>query len=326
MPLVSVIIPAYNSENTIAETINSVLQQTLADLEIIVVDDGSTDNTCQRVREITDNRIKLFPCENGGVAKARNCGIAQAQGKYITFLDHDDLWTPEKLEAQVAALEKAPDAGVAYSWTINFYSEEKSVRYVKLPHVYFTGNVYPQLLTHNFIANGSNILARREAIESVGEFDATPLSNEDWDYYLRLAAQWSFVVVPEYHVIYRHTANSMSSQIQRLKKGGEILVEKIYQTTPNNLQHLKKQSLCSHYLYCSGLYLGSYSNCTEFDGKKNIAEAYRLLWQAICLFPPVLIKSTTQLQIIKLLIASILNPGSIQQLKRIKQQFILNMG
>lgn len=322
MPSVSIIIAAYNSETTINETIESVLKQTVTDLEVIVIDDGSTDNTCQKIQAINDSRVKLFPYENGGVAKARNRGIAKAEGQYIAFLDHDDWWTPNKLEDQVSALEKTPDAGVAYSWTINMYSEENPVRYVKSPPVYFQGNVYGQILLSNFVGSGSNLLARREAIQSVGEFDAAPLSNEDWDYYIRLAAQWSFVVVPEYHIIYRHTANSMSSQVQRLERGGTILVEKAYQTAPNNLQYQKNQSLCNHYLYCSELYLVSYNNCPETDDKSSLENAYRILWLAIRLSPNAIAQKTTFIQIMKLLLASILNPRSIQQLKKLRQQYL----
>lgn len=322
MPSVSIIIAAYNSETTINETIESVLKQTLTDLEVIVIDDGSTDNTCQKIRAINDSRVKLFPYENGGVAKARNRGIAKAEGKYIAFLDHDDLWTPNKLEDQVSALEKSPDAGVAYSWTIYMYSEENPVRYVKSPPVYFQGNVYGQILLYNFVGSGSNLLARKEAVQSVGEFDAAPLSNEDWDYYIRLAAQWSFVVVPQYHIIYRHTANSMSSQVQRLERGGTILVEKAYQTAPDNLQAQKNQSLCNHYLYCSELYLASYNNSPETDDKSSLENAYRLLWLAIRLSPIAIAQKTTLIQIMKLLLASILNPRSIQQLKKLRQQYL----
>jgi glycosyltransferase involved in cell wall biosynthesis len=322
MPLVSVIIAAYNSENTIIETIDSVLNQTLSDLEIIIIDDGSTDKTCQHIQEIADSRVKIFPYQNGGVAKARNRGIAKAQGEYIAFLDHDDLWKPDKLKAQVSALEKSADVGVAYSWTINMYSEENPVRYVKSPSVYVEGNVYSQILLYNFVGSGSNLLARKKAIESVGEFDPTPLSNEDWDYYIRLAAKWSFVVVPEYHVIYRHTANSMSSQVQRLEQGGTILVEKAYQTAPDNLQYRKNQSLCNHYLYCSELYLMSYDNSLKFYDKKNLEEAYRIFWLSIRLYPQAIMQKKTLILTIKLLFASILTPKSIQHLKKIRQQYL----
>ncbi|MEO1801309.1 MAG: glycosyltransferase family A protein, partial [Cyanobacteria bacterium J06629_2] len=133
MPAISVIIAAYNSQGTISETISSVLNQTFSDLEVIVIDDGSTDLTCDRVKEIADQRVKLFPYQNGGVAKARNRGLAHATGEYIAFLDHDDLWVADKLEAQLSALQQSDRAEVAYSWTIIMYSEEQPVRFVECP-------------------------------------------------------------------------------------------------------------------------------------------------------------------------------------------------
>ena len=322
MPLVSVIIAAYNSEDTIAETIFSVLNQTFKDLEVIVIDDGSKDNTSQRIREIEDSRVKLFLYENGGVAKARNRGITHASGEYIAFLDHDDLWTPDKIEAQVSALQKSPDAGVAYSWTINMYADEDPIRFDNSPPLYFEGNVYEQLLCCNFIGSGSNILARSQAIASVGEFDPLPVSNEDWDFYIRLAARWSFVVVPQYHIIYRHSADSMSSQVKRLEEGGLILIEKTYRSTAKNLQHYKNLSLYNHYIYCSELYLASYNNSSKVESKPNIWEAYRTLWLAVSFCPSALVKNKAQIYIIKLLSMSILTPRLIRQLKRIKRQYV----
>lgn len=321
MTSVSVIIAAYNSENTITETISSVLNQTFSDLEVIVIDDGSSDRTCQRVLKIPDNRVQLFPYQNGGVAKARNRGISHANGEYLTFLDHDDLWTPDKIEAQVTALEKSPDAGVAYSWTINMYSEENPIRFVNSSPVYFEGDVYSQLLLYNFLESGSNMLARKKAIKSVEGFDSTPLSNEDWDFYLRLAAKWSFVVVPQYQIIYRRTADSMSSQVQRLEKGGNILIEKAYQSAPDNLQHLKKQSLGNHYIYCSRLYLESSNNSLKENSQKSLEEAYRTMGLAIRFCPQVLLKKNELIQMFKLLSVSIFTPKLMRQLKQIKKRY-----
>ena len=324
MPSVSVIIAAYNAEKFILETISSVLNQSFQDLEVVVIDDGSRDRTCEIVGEIPDSRVKLFPYENGGVAKARNRGIEHAQGKYISFLDHDDLWKADKMKAQVSALEKAPNAGVAYSWTINMYSQEEPIRYKKLAPVNFNGNVYSQLLLYNFIANGSNILAKKEAIASVGGFDPMPISNEDWDYYIRLAAKWSFVLVPEYQIIYRQTTNSLSSQINRLEQGGLIAIDKAYKAAPEKLQYLKNKSLCNLYIYCSELYLESYSNSQTANNQKSLAEAYRTLKMAVKHHPKSLIKKSRLMQIIKLLSASVLNPKSLQQLKKVKYQYLVS--
>ncbi len=117
MPKISIITPAYNAERTILETIESVQNQTFSNFELIVINDGSKDRTLDLLQTIKDERLKIFSYENGGVAIARNRGLSHATGDFIAFIDADDLWTPDKLELQLAALQKHPEAGVAYSWT-----------------------------------------------------------------------------------------------------------------------------------------------------------------------------------------------------------------
>src|SRR5919199_5480676 len=108
MPLISVVIPAYNSEKTIQETIKSVLKQSFKNLELIVIDDGSKDSTFDIVSSFSDSRLRVFSYLNAGVSASRNRGLAKAAGEFISFLDADDLWTPDKLEAQLKALEANP--------------------------------------------------------------------------------------------------------------------------------------------------------------------------------------------------------------------------
>ncbi|MCK5000975.1 MAG: glycosyltransferase family 2 protein, partial [Anaerohalosphaera sp.] len=108
MPKVSVIIPTYNLSGTLVSTIKSVLDQTMGDLQVLVVDDGSSDGTQQAVEAIDDRRVRYFFKENGGVSSARNYGLARAEGQYIAFLDHDDLWPADFLEVMVGRLEEKP--------------------------------------------------------------------------------------------------------------------------------------------------------------------------------------------------------------------------
>src|SRR5574338_867068 len=117
MPTISVILPVYNGEKTIQETIESVLQQTFEDFELIIINDGSQDATLHQVSTLSDARIKVFSYPNAGVSASRNRGIAQAEGEYIAFIDADDLWTPDKLGAQFKTLQTNPQVAVAYSWT-----------------------------------------------------------------------------------------------------------------------------------------------------------------------------------------------------------------
>src|SRR3712207_3352824 len=114
MPLISVIIPVYNGEKTIQETIESVLNQTFPSFELIVINDGSHDSTLDIVSSIKDPRIKVFSYPNAGLSASRNRGISVACGEYVSFIDADDLWTPDKLEAQYKALQANPQAAVAY--------------------------------------------------------------------------------------------------------------------------------------------------------------------------------------------------------------------
>lgn len=289
MPTISVIIPIYNAEATILETIESIQQQTFFDWEIVAIDDGSTDGTLELLYSIKDERIKIFAYENSGVAVARNRGIANARGEYIAFLDADDLWTPNKLKSQLAALQDNQTAGVAYSWTYDLYQDRSSSK-VLFPcePTYFTGDVHSQLLIKNFLASGSNPLIRRKVIESVGEFDPACVPCEDWDFYLRLAAHCFFVLVPEHQIIYRQSSNTGSSQVEAVKKGGLLTIQKAYLAASPKLQYLKKQTVASFYRYCTRQYLKNNDNNIE-----ALNRARESLWLAVCFHPPILLNEHT---------------------------------
>lgn len=297
MPKISVIIPAYNAEITIAETIQSVQQQTFPDFELIVINDGSKDKTVEIVESIQDERLQIFSYENGGLPVARNRGISHATGEFITFLDADDLWTADKLERQLLALEQNPEAGVAYSWTCFMDVDEqgKPLSFLPSPRYAFAGNVYEKLLVSDFIHSGSNTLIRRRAIDSAGEFDPTLKSCEDWDYWLRLAAGWHFVVVPKHQILYRRTPGAMSSKVEVMKEASLMAMEKAYQAAPPELQYLKSYTFTSFHIYCASLYL---QHCTNIGGAN---QAQQHLLSAIRLNPKILLDKTTQKLIIKLL-------------------------
>ena len=300
MAQVSIIIPAYNAESTILETIESVQKQTFSDWELIVIDDGSTDRSLEILSTVTDSRLMVFSYKNAGVSVARNRGISHAKSDFIAFLDADDLWTPDKLELQLAALKKHPEAGVAYSWTMNmnstgdtFYSGDK---------VYFQGNVYVELLISNFIANGSNLLIRREAIESIGEFDPNLIPCEDWDYYLRLASEWHFVLVPKPQILYRQSSRSQSAKVDVMEKGYLAVINKAFKVAPRELQLLKNKSLANAYQYFTGIQLASITNT------KQLRQAAHKLWKAISFEPQILLERRTQRYLLKILIVLLMSP------------------
>lgn len=247
MAKISVIIPVYNGEKTIAETVRSVLSQTFQDFELIIINDGSTDRTLEVISQNDESRIQFYSYSNTGQGASRNRGIDRAKGDYLAFLDADDLWTPDKLEAQLKALESNPEAGVAYSWT-DFIDEGGNFLRPG-SHLNITGDVLPHLLLTNILENGSNPLIRREAIERVGNFDESLPPAEDWDLYLRLAAVYPFVVVPRSQILYRVYANSASTKVFHLEKVSVKTIEKAFAQTPASLQYLKAHSLANLYKY-----------------------------------------------------------------------------
>ncbi len=286
MPLVSVVVPAYNVSKTIRDTIDSILKQTFSDFELIIINDGSTDNTLQVIEGVRDPRVQVYSYENGGLPEARNRGIKRATGEFITFMDADDLWTPDKLESQVAALQKNPAAGLAYSWTCFMDSEGKSFSQ-DLPS-YLEGNVYPQLLIGNFITSGSNVMLRASTVKSVGGFDPSLKSIEDWDYWLRVAAKWAFVVVPHYQILYRQSATSMASKIDVMEKYSLMVINRAFANAPAELQGLKAHSLANTYQYLARICV------THTPDADKLKSGWENLQKAIRLHPAILLDKNVQ--------------------------------
>ncbi len=274
LPLISVIIPAFNSEKTIQETIDSVLNQTWRNLELIIVNDGSQDSTLDIVTSIKDPRLKVFSHPNAGVSDSRNRGISQAVGEFISFLDADDLWTADKLESQLKALQENPQAGVAYSWTD--YIDKNSQFLRPCSHCTANGDVYPELLKYNFLANGSNILVRSQALSEVDGFNKLFTPADDWDMYLRLASRYHFVVVPSPQILYRVASpTSLSSNVFKMEEAGLKLIEQHYSQAPEHLQCLKRESLAVLYQYLI------YKVFEESVGRQKGVKASKLFWSYI---------------------------------------------
>ncbi|MDD5136952.1 MAG: glycosyltransferase [Candidatus Omnitrophica bacterium] len=196
MPTVSVNIPCYNSAPHIRETIASVLGQTLKDLEVIVVDDGSTDDTGKIVASFNDARIKYHYQANKGLSNARNKAIGMSGGEYIAFLDHDDVWVPTKLEKQVSLLNSHPEVAFAYS---NYFwlfpnGRQKLVLKGEQPR----GNVLESFLG-DYPIGILTAMVRRQTIGSLGlYFDEGVTVCEDYDFFVRLAyaAQAGYIAEP----------------------------------------------------------------------------------------------------------------------------------
>lgn len=269
-PEISVVIPAYNSTKTIKATIDSVLNQTFNNFELIVINDGSTDSTLDIISQFQDSRIKVFSFENAGGNVSRNRGLHKAVGAFVSFLDADDLWTPDKLASQLKALQDNADAKVAYSWTD--YIDENGKLLVSGNHITVNGDVYERLLVSNFLENGSNPLIHREALVELGGFDESLKAAQDWDMWLRLAAKYSFVCVPTVQILYRVSTNSLSSNLARQEKACLQVLERGYQAKPLLSKNFWNLSLANLYKYlvCKALQ----EPCNR---QKGIAAA-RFLW------------------------------------------------
>lgn len=302
MTIISIIIPVFNGERTIQDTIKSVLNQTFSDFELLIINDGSQDSTLQIISTFKDSRLQVFSYPNAGLAASRNRGIALAKGEYISFIDADDLWTANKLEAQLKALQENPHAAVAYSWTNHI--DEFGNFFRPGPDLTFNGDVYEKLLLSDFVGSGSNPLIRTHAFIKVGNFDESLNSAEDWDMWLRLAAHYHFVAVASPQVLYRVSVSSMSFDIDKMEKSSLQVIEKAIADAPKTVEHLKKFTLGNRYKYLTWKAL---------DGtpeRRRAIIAIRFLWHTISNDPSLLYKRIVWKIALKIAI-SILLPSQI---------------
>jgi glycosyltransferase involved in cell wall biosynthesis len=248
--MVSVILPVRNGEATIAEAVASVLAQTLTDLELIVIDDGSTDSTRKVLSTITDERVQVLSGPPSGLSFTRNKGIEHSRGHFLAFIDADDAWLPQKLEAQLAAFERMPEAAAAYCWTD--YIDAHGEFVCPDSRADFEGFVYEQMLTHNFIDCGSNIVVRRQVLLDEGGFDESLPVIEDWDLSIRLSARHPFVCVPRALVRYRQLPDSLTTKVDLMKETFWRVIDKAFMQAPDSLQHLKPKAVAHFFEFMCG--------------------------------------------------------------------------
>lgn len=280
-PLVSVIIPAYNAEVFITQTLRSVLAQTYSPFEVLVVDDGSRDRTPEIVRDLAhqDERIRLVQQANAGVAAARNRGIQEARGVLIAPIDADDLWTPDAMAKLVAQFQESrPEVGVVYAWSIDIDETEHPTGGFHVATI--AGNVYKTLICHNFLGNASATLIRKACLDSVGGYNTQLKAQnaqgcEDWDLYLRLAEHTEFAVVPEFLVKYRKLSSSMSGDFGQMARSQQLMLQGVQHHHPEIPHYLYRLSCSSFYLYLA----------QQSDAANQAKATLSWLWQAIKIDP-----------------------------------------
>ena len=239
-PKVSIILPTYNRAHIIEKAIQSVLNQTYQDFELIIVDDGSTDNTEEIIKKLQekDKRIRYIKLEtNKGAAAARNEGIKIAHGKYITFQDSDDEWLPEKLEKQMKIFETTPEDIIVYTGFWRIDGDEKTY----IPDINISnreGYIHKELLKGNFVGTPS-ILLKKETLEKVALFDECLQRCQDWDLVIRLSEYYNFKLIDEPLYTSHILKDSISANYEALILAMQIILSK-YQYEIYNDHKIRK--------------------------------------------------------------------------------------
>lgn len=309
MPLVSVIIPAFNAEKYIRQAVTSALAQTIRDIEVIVVDDGSTDGTESVINALTDKRVKYLYQENRERSAARNHGIAMAAGEYLAFLDADDWWEPTKLEKQLALFENNPLLGLAGCWLQPIAPGGELLPSLKGsldPSETNGASVFERLLFGGLPGPGSTVIVPRSVIAETGDFRTDLRYGEDWEFALRTAAHRLVGFVPEPLVYYRVYGLYMPPKMNQLGQQSafpQIVMAGLREAGLSIDAPLSKRALARAYYY-GGLVdagVGDYAATNErFMRAKELDESLFIgkrpaLIEPIAYFASALYDTTTSL-------------------------------
>jgi glycosyltransferase involved in cell wall biosynthesis len=285
--LISVVIPVRNGERFIGRTLQSVLNQSYQHLEVIFVDDGSTDSSLAVAKQVAadDPRVRYHSGPQAGVAAARNCGIAQARGEFVAPVDADDLWHKDKLLFQVNALRKAgPRAGVAYCWSMYIDEEDYTIGRKRRRPPRFEGHVLPALLEQNFLGNASTPLIRHACLDLVGGYDSGLYLDgaqgaEDLKLYLLLAEICDFALVPRYLVGYRKPQNSMSANFETMHRSMDLVRQWAQERWPSLAKkHGNRQRYFAYlYLAYTALESNSFGHAVTFFARAAHAQPAQLV-------------------------------------------------
>jgi glycosyltransferase involved in cell wall biosynthesis len=231
-PTVTVVMPAYNAEAFVGEAIESVLAQTYADWQLVVVDDGSTDGTSLVVAAYDDPRIHLVAIAHSGLpAVARNRGLTNSDSRYVAFLDADDFWQPKKLARQLAVFDSRPEVGLVHS-DFKYLQDGALERFTPPPELTAAGSQFERLAVGHYIAN-SSVMLRRELLARHGLFDEDPRlrGTEDFELWMRVSPFTTFAYVDEPLMIYRRHTSS-TGQGEHMGLGYVTAMEKMERLHP----------------------------------------------------------------------------------------------
>jgi glycosyltransferase involved in cell wall biosynthesis len=278
--IVSIIIPAYNADRFIAATLDCVLAQTFTAFEIIVINDGSTDQTAAIVAQYAerDPRIQLINQANQGISTTRQRGVAAAQGEYFAFLDADDQWRPHYLAAHLQHFAQRPQLGISFG----------RVAFMKL-NGELTGAVSSARLTaiepshlyyENLLTTTSNAIVRRQVFEQIGGFDVELCGTEDQEFFLRTRCHgWEVVGLDQILVQYRITAGGLSSRLDQLEADWMRFSQKVRAYAPELVQQHEARARASFLRYIARRSLRVSRHPTL--GIKLMHQALRSDWRLI---------------------------------------------
>lgn len=273
-PIVSIIIPAFNAENYINETISSVLQQSLTNWELIIINDGSTDGTlkvCESIAK-SDKRIIVVTKQNSGVSETRNKGIELAKGEFISFLDADDIWLPDNLLRKIQLLNQDPELGFVYS---NMFEADMRLQNKKIAAKGKDKNIFEDLLMWNGeVIPGpcSNIVVRKKCLDVGIRFDKRLTTIADQNFTVQLAHQFKGKLIEDALWIYRILPGSMSKSIAVMEKDA-IATYNIYKEKKFFVSNsFKRKCFASMYLIISGSW---------FKDGKNFSKGLQYLIKAL---------------------------------------------
>ena len=252
---VSVVIPTYNYGRFIAEAIESVLAQTYEIGDIIVIDDGSTDDTEKIVSQFA-GRVRYFRQENAGVCAARNNGIAKATGDFIAFLDADDIWYPEKTEKQLKKFAADPAVGLVHCGMREF--DTVTGKTIRLHRKGGEGWVAEDILIWEkpvIIGTGGSIIVRREVIDTVGNFDTRLKNGEDWEFCLRVARKYKVAFVKGPYVDYRNHGVNAHMNVDEMERSTLIAWAKAFDSDDRSVLRLRSRSYGNLHKVLAGSYM-----------------------------------------------------------------------
>ncbi len=282
LPLVSVVIPTYNRINTLPVSVNSVLNQTYENLELIIMDDGSTDGTEEYVNSIADSRVRYRRAEkNMGPSAARNKGAELAKGKYLAFQDSDDEWMPDKLEKQMKIILENGDVSLVYS-EFGFYRGEELIIIIpskKIPDEEKHGDIFPYLLLYPLISTQTMVMETNAFIET-GGFNEYLKSYEDFEFSLRFAKNHKIGFVAEPLVKVNNSPNSVNQRLgERIRTQFYMVREMLDSLRERNLLEYKLDIVFheAESLLCHDIYIEELQRLSEeylSGGERETALSY----------------------------------------------------